>query len=759
VSIDRTKVLESAQKLLAKGLLDKAIAEYKKLVDDDPKDSRTLLKIGDIYARKGDVQGACDVYFSVADQDADQGFFLKALAVYKQILKLDRKQIRALERLAQMYERLSLISDAYAAYEELLAAAEQIGDNKRIMDAQNRMVQLDPKNVSVCVNYAELLSKEGKTEEAAHLFESSAQMLKDQGNVEDYIKVAERLFFYRPEDLELARELAELYLERDEPKRALVKLQICFRADPKNTKTLELTGRGFLALGQTAKTLSVYKEMARQYAESGQIEQCRQTLIKICELDPTDEVSKNELAGISTSMPERISEIPIDSMPPRLDLESTSIAPEQEKEREEDDEDVSIGSDQSDVSEVENEEEIPVTFSSVPPTPPSRPSSAAPASVAAKVKRLMGECEVFLRYGLHDNVLSLIDRVLFLDPRCVEARKILKDLYIDSGKLSEATTQLFLLAAMEEDENPSAAADYLTEILEMDPANKRAQEELRELDISVRSAGSIKSKLIPIKKQSSLPALKDEKRDVLNSELQRDTSKPVLIKGAFSKTVEPAPVEELPDELVDILEEIDFYLDQQMVREARSTIEDALESFPDHPILLKKLRQLEVTDSGSEPAEEIREEESGSRGGDAEIIDGHYNSGVAYMGMELYDPAVREFEQCVGDSRLNCKAHTMLGLCYLAKGDINEGIRKFEEGLLSPDLSEDEEIALHFELGNAYELLKDYDAAQMYFQKVARKNPSFRDIKRRVSQNPEPLEKKDVADELEQLFDDIIIKE
>ena len=89
MALNRTKVLEAAQKYLGKAQYDKAIVEYKKLVEADPRDVRTWLKIGDLYTRKGSRSEACDTYGRVASHYADQGFFLKAVAVYKQILKLE----------------------------------------------------------------------------------------------------------------------------------------------------------------------------------------------------------------------------------------------------------------------------------------------------------------------------------------------------------------------------------------------------------------------------------------------------------------------------------------------------------------------------------------------------------------------------------------------------------------------------------------------------------------------------------------------
>ncbi|UCH29180.1 MAG: tetratricopeptide repeat protein, partial [Myxococcales bacterium] len=95
MGINRNKVLDAARKHQSRGQYDKAIAQYKKLVDADKRDVRSLLKIGDLYVRKGDRGSAIDTYQNVADHYAAQGFFLKAIAVYKQILKLDPSRLDA----------------------------------------------------------------------------------------------------------------------------------------------------------------------------------------------------------------------------------------------------------------------------------------------------------------------------------------------------------------------------------------------------------------------------------------------------------------------------------------------------------------------------------------------------------------------------------------------------------------------------------------------------------------------------------------
>ncbi len=299
MSLDRTKVLETAQKYLAKSQYDKAIAEYRKLVQDDPKDVRTWLKIGDLFTRKGARQEACDTYNRVAKQYADQGFFLKAVAVYKQILKLDPNRLDVSESLGEMYEQLQLVSDALATYEHVAGAYSREGNVDKALGTLDKMATLDPENVPIRIKYAEALSRANRTEAAAQAFEEGAELLKEQGRIDDYMKVAERLLFHRPNDVKCARELAELYLERNDAKRALGKLQVCFKADPRNIDTLELLARAFKLLGQIPKTVSVYREVAKLHQEANRPEERARALKTILELDPADAEARAALAAFA----------------------------------------------------------------------------------------------------------------------------------------------------------------------------------------------------------------------------------------------------------------------------------------------------------------------------------------------------------------------------------------------------------------------------------------------------------------------------
>jgi len=103
-----------------------ALEFYFAALEIDPQDSRLSLEIGDIFARMGINDKAVINYASVATRLEELGLDLKALAVYKQILRImpDISEVR--ERLIRIYERLGLKNEA-ADQRQLLAEKKARG--------------------------------------------------------------------------------------------------------------------------------------------------------------------------------------------------------------------------------------------------------------------------------------------------------------------------------------------------------------------------------------------------------------------------------------------------------------------------------------------------------------------------------------------------------------------------------------------------------------------------------------------------------
>ena len=104
---DRAGTLRTAEKLIRQGKLDAAIAEYRKVLDDQPKDWNTVNTLGDLYFRAGQIDKAVDEYERMADHFANEGFLPKAVALYRKILKIKPSEERAMWQLADISARLA----------------------------------------------------------------------------------------------------------------------------------------------------------------------------------------------------------------------------------------------------------------------------------------------------------------------------------------------------------------------------------------------------------------------------------------------------------------------------------------------------------------------------------------------------------------------------------------------------------------------------------------------------------------------------
>jgi tetratricopeptide (TPR) repeat protein len=137
----------------------------------------------------------------------------------------------------------------------------------------------------------------------------------------------------------------------------------------------------------------------------------------------------------------------------------------------------------------------------------------------------------------------------------------------------------------------------------------------------------------------------------------------------------------------------------------------------------------------------------------------HYDLGIAYMEMGLHGEAIDEFKLCLDDGDKECTAHTMIGLSYVAKGDMPPAIEHFKNALSSPTMKPEEELDLWFEIGNAYELLGKASEALVWYEKVEEQNPEFRDVAARIERLGVAKSEEEEVDEFDEMFDNMILKD
>ncbi len=314
--MNRAKVIAAAHKYLAKGDLKKAVREYEKVLRDDPSDIRTKLKVADLLFRLGERDRATAAFKEVAEFYASQGFLLKAVAVFKQVQKLAPNDIEVRLALAGLYQQIGLINDAIAQYREAIALQAQAGLTLERLKTAQKMLELDPENARLRVTLGEEFSREGMIEEAVHEFRAAAEVLKRKGQTEEYILVAERLLYHQPDDFEVSRDLAALYLAKRDALKALSRLQVCYRARPNDPEILDLLAQVFEFAGQPQKAVAVLKALARLYDRTGLIRERDEVHQRVLRLQPGDESARRALRFAPESPVETGAEIEFESSTP-----------------------------------------------------------------------------------------------------------------------------------------------------------------------------------------------------------------------------------------------------------------------------------------------------------------------------------------------------------------------------------------------------------------------------------------------------------
>jgi tetratricopeptide (TPR) repeat protein len=110
----------------------------------------------------------------------------------------------------------------------------------------------------------------------------------------------------------------------------------------------------------------------------------------------------------------------------------------------------------------------------------------------------------------------------------------------------------------------------------------------------------------------------------------------------------------------------------------------------------------------------------------------HYDLGVAYKEMGLLTDAAREFEIASRDPKRECTCLAMMGMMYRERGELDRAAEAYVRGLNAKHKTVAQEMSLYYDLGTVYETKGDADEAIYYYQRIARRDPTYRDVPQRL---------------------------
>ena len=163
MAVDRDETLKKAEKLLKQGKMAAAIEEYVRLVEDKPDDWNSANALGDLYVKAGQADRAAEQFNRAADHLYGEGFFPRASAVYKKVLKVRSNDDHALWQLADIAGRNGLLLDARSHYNRLIQDRRAAGNEQGAVDCVIRLGQLADANVDAKRLAAKALVARGET--------------------------------------------------------------------------------------------------------------------------------------------------------------------------------------------------------------------------------------------------------------------------------------------------------------------------------------------------------------------------------------------------------------------------------------------------------------------------------------------------------------------------------------------------------------------------------------------------------------------
>ena len=472
----KNKFIETAQKHLQKQNYDKAIKEYLKAHKEDPKDVRVAQKLGDLYLKTKKKEESVKYFKMAGSIYARDGFHQRAIAVYRQILEVDKYNYDIRLEIATLYRKLGLMAEATPHFKESLKHFEEKGDRDKCLEIIKNLVELEPRSVGNRIKLAEMYLKGGQKDQGYKEFTKAADDLKNAGRWDDLVKLYEKLVKADPTNPDNLIGFGEALEQKSDFEKARESYKQVLKFKPDDLETLDRLVKVSTRMQDAENAVAYLKKKAAIVEKAGDKEEEKNCYRKILKLYPGDADAKRKLQKIGG----KVEEAP----PPKAPPKKAAVA--------EDDDVIPLDEAPDDLEVPAAPEPAPasdtasVSQEAAPQAAPPEDEEAIEVPTEDQIPSLLTEADVYLRYGLIDKARQYVKSILKGFPTRHEALRLDGLLNKEQGLIKEAVDSLLLAvsAARAEGDDGNARA-YIEELLVLDPDNSLARNHLEELNAGV----------------------------------------------------------------------------------------------------------------------------------------------------------------------------------------------------------------------------------------------------------------------------------
>ena len=778
-------MIRAAEKMVARGKLEAAIKQYRTVLRATPDDTGTLNRVGDLYARLNRLDEAVEIFTQAADHFTQEGFLVKAIAIFKKIIRLDPTRIAVYETLADLYHRQGLRNEARSQYQVVADYFLQADDTGKVRSIYERMVELEPNNPSHRVKLAELYCDGDMIPEAMDQYQLIASFMLEHGRVDEALKVYRGAFDLNSSDLGFLTDVVLHLVDNGQPEAADQLLTEAIQRDPDATRVREVTGLVIredekvapevpqpaaavegvdIDAGAPAEEVQVagtaveekpVEEPAASLPElegAEDIPEGEEAEAKVetggePEAESVDEVVVLDLESGTTDLPFAVdtrtaaSELVHDEPTAELEIDLGLI--------EEAEEEAEAVAEVEETVEVAEAEEVEATLEA------EEAVEVEAVEEAEEEAEAVAEVEEAVEVAEAEEIEAALEAEEAVEIEAVEEAEEEAEAVAEVEEAVEVEEALEEVAALE----PAAIAGELlseAKVLAsygLDGKAAELYEQVLETDASAVEAYGL---LVDLLRESDQPEAAAEwatrarsaigEKEPLWIELRER-----LLEGGYRLGADGVEAPAAPEEVVPELIEVEpslveqgspLWLDEDSSTEQSFAEDEEIfgsedEFFDLAAELEQELRSEEEEVSGEflpqlqeQSLEEIVE---GFKRGVAETLseedyETHYNLGIAYREMGLLDEAIGEFQLAAKAPGYLVDCCSLLGACFLDKGFPDLAIKWYERGLEAPEVTENESLGLLYELGNLYLVTGDKDVARTTFAEIYGVNSNYRDV-------------------------------
>lgn len=717
--------MRNAERFLAQGKIRSAISEYKRVVENDPKDFGTLNILGDLYLKNSEEQEAVGCFTQVAEHYHKQGFSQKAIAVYNKISRLKPQSMEISAKLAQLYQMKGSFSEARRHYTSLAEQYQRQGQKIEALAIWKQIAELDPNNTEIYLKIAGVYLEEDQKDEAAKAFTEAGARLLAQEDYQEALEAFSKTLAIRKYDLAALKGCVNAQIKLDEAEEAAKTLEEILEQQPYNREILFLLIDCYIDTNNPAEAeKAVIKLVEQEPANYPKFLELVEIYLKSNDLDSAARIlsmSSEHLlvGGQSEQFLQFTSEI-LARNPEHLDALRLLVRyygwQRDEKELKNSLELLAEAARQNESLEDERYALTQLVMIS--------PHETGYAQRLQEIKAEYGFDETEVKTEDFTGQFSSAEIPVFENFASLPADAG-SQLY--QGGFSEANKNFDFADAGQihsfEDfpqngssngsngvvPDKTAAADYFIE----DFIQSNEVDSAEETEAAESNGGELKPS------------------DELKLQKEAESIEFYIAQGY--KDLAEKSLSALECEFGSRREIVNLRSQLEGVAPRVSTDAGEKENFQE---IVEAEEKNDLTEKNSDVFGEFRDELGLEDAATEEKsdYDTHYHLAIAYKEMGLMEDAIREFQDAINQAKSDDGTHrffqccNLLGHCFMEKEMPNLAIIWYKRGLETIDLSGEAQQALFYELGNAYEAGGDRETAIEYFEKIYTENIDYRDV-------------------------------